>query len=258
MSSDDTVKVAVRIRPMINSEKGRGCRSIVTKTATQPQVVVSSGPKTTEKYTYNYVFAPEDTQEMIYENAVRSMVLKLFDGYNVTILAYGQTGSGKTHTMGTTFNGTEDDEMGVIPRAVSEIFDKIAALETDIDFTVNSSFVELYQEKLYDLLSPNQRDQSIVDIREIEGKVVIPCLTEKIVNDTESTFKCLMDGSKQRAVGATKMNSESSRSHAIFSITVQKIPKDDPASATIAKFHLVDLAGLYFQIHLELELKFIK
>ncbi|XP_055305223.1 chromosome-associated kinesin KIF4 [Sitodiplosis mosellana] len=243
MASDDTVKVAVRIRPMIDLERGRGCRSIVSKTATQPQVVVSSGIKTSEMYTYNYVFAPEDTQEMIYENAVRTMVLQLFDGYNVTILAYGQTGSGKTHTMGTTFNGVEDEEMGVIPRAVGEIFNKIITMETDVDFTVNSSFVELYQEKLYDLLSSNQREQSIVDIREVEGKVIIPNLTEKIVKDTESTFKCLMEGSKQRAVGATKMNNESSRSHAIFTITVQKIPKDDPASATIAKFHLVDLAG---------------
>lgn len=239
MSSDDTVKVAVRIRPMINSEKNRGCQSIVTKTLTQPQVVVNSGPKTTEKYTYNFVFAPEDTQEMIYENAVRPMVLKLFDGYNVTILAYGQTGSGKTHTMGTTFNGVEDEEMGVIPRAVGEIFERIASMDTDT-VTVNSSFVELYQEKLYDLLSPNQRDQSVVDIREVDGKIVIPNLTERIVENTESTFKCLMDGSSQRAVGATKMNSESSRSHAIFTITVQRIPKDDPASATIAKFHLVN------------------
>lgn len=243
MSSDDTVKVAVRIRPMIDSERGRGCRSIVSKTATQPQVVVNSGTKTSEMYTYNYVFAPEDTQEMIYENAVRTMVLQLFEGYNVTILAYGQTGSGKTHTMGTTFNGIEDDEMGVIPRAVGEIFNKITSLETDVDFIVNSSFVELYQEKLYDLLSPNQREQSIVDIREVEGKVMIPNLTEKIVTNTESTFRCLMEGSKQRAVGTTKMNSESSRSHAIFTVTLQKIPKDNPASATIARFHLVDLAG---------------
>lgn len=243
MSSDDTVKVAVRIRPLVKSEKDRGCQSIVHKTATQPQIVVNSGMKTSETYTYNYVFAPEDTQEMIYENAVKSMVLKLFAGYNVTILAYGQTGSGKTHTMGTTFNGIRDDEMGVIPRAVGEIFEKISSMEIDHDFTVNCSFVELYQEKLYDLLSTNPRDQSIVDIRESDGKIFIPNLTEKIVDNTAATTKCLMDGSSFRAVGATAMNAQSSRSHAIFTVTVQKIPKDDPASATIAKFHLVDLAG---------------
>lgn len=222
MSSDNTVKVAVRIRPLVKSEKNRGCQSIVHKTANEPQVVVNSGLKTSEMYTYNYVFAPEDTQEMIYENAVKSMVMKLFAGYNVTILAYGQTGSGKTHTMGTTFNGIMDDEMGVIPRAVGEIFEKIASTPED-EFNVSCSFVELYQEKLYDLLSDNAREQSIVDIREVEGKVVIPNLTEKIVMDTVQTTTCLMQGSSDRAVGATAMNAQSSRSHAIFTVTVQKV-----------------------------------
>lgn len=245
MSSDDTVKVAVRIRPLVKSEKDRGCQSIVHKTDGQPQVVVNTSTKTFDKFTYNYVFSPEDSQEKIYENAVKSMVLKLFDGYNVTILAYGQTGSGKTHTMGTNnaFNGNLDDDLGVIPRAVSEIFGKISTMDLDNDFTVNCSFVELYQEKLYDLLSANQRDQSVVDIREVEGKVVIPNLTERIVKDTMTTTKCLMDGSSFRAVGSTAMNAQSSRSHAIFTVTVQKISKEDPSSATIAKFHLVDLAG---------------
>lgn len=91
MSSDLSVKVAVRIRPLVDSEKNRGCQNIARKTSNQPQVVVNSGVKSNEMYTYNYVFAPEDTQEMIYENAVKVMVAKLFKGYNVTILAYGQT-----------------------------------------------------------------------------------------------------------------------------------------------------------------------
>lgn len=82
--SDDTVKVAVRIRPLVELEKNRGCQGIVQKTAGQPQVKVNSGQEQPQLYTFNYVFAPEDTQEMIYENAVKSMVLKLFNGYNVT------------------------------------------------------------------------------------------------------------------------------------------------------------------------------
>lgn len=188
------------------------------------------------------MFAPEDTQEMIYENAVKSMVLKLFSGYNVTILAYGQTGSGKTHTMGTTFDGNRSDEMGVIPRAIDDICEMIASMP-DHEFTVECSFVELYQEKLYDLLSQSSREQSIVDIRENDGKIVIQNLTERLVKTTMETTSCLMEGSSKRAVGATAMNAQSSRSHAIFTITVQKTPKADPASATIAKFHLVDLAG---------------
>lgn len=239
----DCVKVAVRIRPIVDSEKIRGCQSIVHKTQTQPQVVVNSGPQKSEMYTYNYVFSPEDTQEMLYDNAVKSMVLKLFEGYNVTILAYGQTGSGKTHTMGTTFSGNMDEEMGVIPRAINDIFDKIVTMNEDHDFVVKCSFVELYNEKLFDLLSPNAKEQSVVEIRESEGKIEIPNLTEKIVQKTKETTDCLIQGSTDRAVGATAMNSQSSRSHAIFTVTVQKVPKENPSAATVARFHLVDLAG---------------
>lgn len=242
MSSDHAVKVAVRIRPLVDSERNRGCQSIVKKTPTQPQVVVDAGIKSKEMFTYNYVFAPDDTQEMLYENAVRSMVMKLFGGYNVTILAYGQTGSGKTHTMGTTFDGQMNEEMGVIPRAIEDIFQKIDEMSEN-DFTVQCSFVELYQEKLYDLLSSSPRDQSIVDLREVDSKVVIPNLTEINVKTTLETIKCLIQGSSDRAVGATAMNAVSSRSHAIFTISLQKVPKEDPTAATIAKFHLVDLAG---------------
>lgn len=90
MSSDHSVKVAVRIRPLVESEKNRGCQSIARKTQNEQQIVVGSGTKYSN-YTFNYVFAPEDTQEMVYENAVKQMISKLFAGYNVTILAYGQT-----------------------------------------------------------------------------------------------------------------------------------------------------------------------
>lgn len=91
MSSDLSVKVAVRVRPLVESEKNRGCQNIARKTPNQPQVVVNSGSKKNELFTYNYVFTPEDTQETVYENSIKTMVTKLFKGYNVTILAYGQT-----------------------------------------------------------------------------------------------------------------------------------------------------------------------
>lgn len=80
MSADQSVKVALRIRPLVTSELTRGCESIVNKTPSQPQVIVNSGAKNTDMYTFNYVFAPEDTQEMVYENAVKTMVDKLFKG----------------------------------------------------------------------------------------------------------------------------------------------------------------------------------
>lgn len=77
--NDQTVKVAVRVRPLVESERVRGCENIIQKTPSQPQLCVNSGKKN-DLYTFNYVFAPEDTQEMVYENAVKSMVHKLFEG----------------------------------------------------------------------------------------------------------------------------------------------------------------------------------
>lgn len=145
--------------------------------------------------------------------------------------------------MGTTFNGIINEEMGVIPRAVSDIFATINTMTDEHDFTVKCSFVELYNEQCYDLLSPNPRDQSIVDVREIDKKVVIPNLTEVTVSDTIATTNYLMKGSADRAVASTAMNAASSRSHAIFTVSIEKVPKECKSAATIAKFHMVDLAG---------------
>lgn len=153
---------------------------------------------------------------MIYSNAVKPLVLKLlkgkslvtclsllilihlpfYIGYNVTILAYGQTGSGKTHTMGTTFDGNSDSEsLGVIPRAVNDIFEIIEGMP-EHEFEVHCSFMELYQEQLYDLLSTRGREQNIVDIREDNNKeIVIPNLTEVAVKTVEETTNCLIRGS---------------------------------------------------------------
>lgn len=164
----------------------------------------------------------------------------IFTGYNVTILAYGQTGSGKTHSMGTNYSEAEDT--GVIPRAVHDIFD-IVSLKKDWNFKITVSFMELYQEQLYDLLTDKQRNQSIVDIRDDGKNIKVTGVVEKEVTNAAETLQCLTQGSVGRATGATAMNANSSRSHAIFTLCVYQQKKTDPNMATTAKFHLVDLAG---------------
>lgn len=145
--------------------------------------------------------------------------------------------------MGTAFSGSADSNVGVIPRAISDIFKTIARMP-DHTFHVHCSYMELYQERLYDLLSENSREQSIVDIREDSNRgIIIPNLCEIAVNSMRETTDCLMKGSEGRAVGATAMNDASSRSHAIFTITIQMMRTDDVNSSTKSKFHLVDLAG---------------
>ncbi|EDV45637.1 chromosome-associated kinesin KIF4 [Drosophila erecta] len=241
MSSEDSssVTVALRVRPLVQSELDRGCRIAVERSAEGvPQVTVNRN----ESYTYNYVFDIDDTQKDVFETCVQGKMSKLLRGYNVTILAYGQTGSGKTYTMGTAFDGVLDDHAGVIPRAVHEIFKAILELREEFRFSVTCSYVELYQEQLYDLFS-EKRERATIDIREVQNRVVMPGLTEIVVNSAQEVTDHLIRGSAGRAVGATAMNETSSRSHAIFTLTLVATKLDGNKTATTSKFNLVDLAG---------------
>lgn len=221
----DNVKVAVKIRPLSSRELQNGCKSVVNKIPGHPQIVMN---KPQESFTFNYVFGDEDTQVQLYEDCVKGMLENLFKGYNVTILAYGQTGSGKTYTMGTAYNGTFDNNVGVIPRAAQDIFTRAAEMADDYEIKISCSFIELYQEQVYDLLSAMSRESSIVDIREdSKGRIIIPNLTETSVENSDEAINCLIKGSSGRAVGATQMNQQSSRSHAIFTIIVEISNKKD-------------------------------
>ncbi|XP_033169611.1 chromosome-associated kinesin KIF4 [Drosophila mauritiana] len=242
MSSEDPscVAVALRVRPLVQSELDRGCRIAVERSADgAPQVTVNRN----ESYTYNYVFDIGDSQKDLFETCVQAKVKKLLHGYNVTILAYGQTGSGKTYTMGTAFNGVLDDHVGVIPRAVHDIFQAIAEMQSEFRFSVTCSFVELYQEQFYDLFSSKTRDKATVDIREVKNRIIMPGLTELEVTSAQEVTDHLIRGSAGRAVAATAMNETSSRSHAIFTLTLVATKLDGKQSVTTSRFNLVDLAG---------------
>lgn len=132
-----SVQVAVRIRPLVQQEIDKGCRNVLEVFPAQDQIQICS-----KAFSFNYVFDVETTQGAFYNKCISGMLENLFNGYNVTILAYGQTGSGKTHSMGTAYSG--NGEMGVIPRAVQEIFAYIEDNFT-LDFTLSVSFMELYQ-----------------------------------------------------------------------------------------------------------------
>ncbi|CRL08647.1 CLUMA_CG021312, isoform A [Clunio marinus] len=245
-NASDCVKVAIRVRPFVQSELTRGCENIIEKTPDQPQLVVKgdSYSKHQDCYTFNDVYTPEDSQLEIYNTSVQPIIGKLFEGYNVTILAYGQTGSGKTYTMGTCFEGNWDNPCtGIIPRALKDIFVSVKELkEKSCEVTMTCSFMELYQENLYDLLSGKSKDQSLCEIREdsIKG-IIIAGLTEQPIANSTQAAQCLMEGGSNRTVGATAMNDVSSRSHAIFTVNLKV--KSEEGGTTKAKFHLVDLAG---------------
>ncbi|XP_062555813.1 chromosome-associated kinesin KIF4-like [Armigeres subalbatus] len=233
----ETVQVAVRIRPLLQSETRMGCQSVTEQlNPSEPQIRVRGS----DQFTFNHVFDPICSQREIYEKSVKSIVEKLLEGFNVTILAYGQTGSGKTYTMGTSFDGKYDDTLGIIPRAMLDLFDRIDEYE-EFRCVVTCSFVELYQENVYDLLSYRNRFEKMVGIREDATGVIIPGLTEVPVNNAEEALRWLIQGASARAVAPTSMNKESNRSHTMFTLTVRKIKHEQ--IVTISKLHLVDLAG---------------
>ena len=218
----ESVQVALRIRPLVPIETEKGCKDILEVFSELNQIRIGN---TDKAFTYNYVFGTNSTQDQVYDKCVKHMIQNLFNGYNLTVLAYGQTGSGKTHTMGTTYCG--DGEMGVIPRAVTEIFD-CAKDNFAVDFTMTVSFMELYQETLYDLLSSKSREQCVLDIREDQNRgIMIPGLTQVPVNCVKDVFDELIRGSSGRATSATNMNAHSSRSHAIFTMNLLMQNKAD-------------------------------
>ncbi|KAL1514028.1 hypothetical protein ABEB36_003355 [Hypothenemus hampei] len=237
----ETVKVAVRVRPMVAQEIQKGCREIIEVVPENEQIIIKNSDKA---FTFNYVLGPTNRQEELYDKCVAPLLDNIFKGFNVTIFAYGQTGSGKTHSMGTAYieNGN-DREVGVIPRIVQEIFNRIRD-EFSIDFTITVSFMELYREVLYDLLANKPRDQCILEIREdIVKGIHIPNITEMSVESSRDILEVLVKGSLGRATASTNMNLHSSRSHCIFTINFCMQNKADKSQNKTAKLHLVDLAG---------------
>ncbi|KAL4695428.1 hypothetical protein H8959_000523 [Pygathrix nigripes] len=206
----------------------------------EPQVVVG----TDKSFTYDFVFDPSTEQEEVFNTAVAPLIKGVFKGYNATVLAYGQTGSGKTYSMGGAYTAEQENEptVGVIPRVIQLLFKEIDK-KSDFEFTLKVSYLEIYNEEILDLLCPS-REKAQINIREDpkEG-IKIVGLTEKTVLVALDTVSCLEQGNNSRTVASTAMNSQSSRSHAIFTISIEQRKKNDKNSSFRSKLHLVDLAG---------------
>ncbi|XP_063277944.1 chromosome-associated kinesin KIF4A [Prinia subflava] len=234
------VRVALRCRPLVPKETSEGCRMCLSFVPGEPQVVVGND----KAFTYDYVFDPSVEQEEVFNTAVSPLVRGIFKGYNATVLAYGQTGSGKTYSMGGTYTANQEYEpsVGVIPRVIKLLFEEKQQRQ-DWDFVLKVSYLEIYNEDILDLLCPS-RERSQISIREDpkEG-IKIVGLTEKNVTCAQETVSCLEQGNNSRTVGSTAMNSQSSRSHAIFTICIDQKKKNDKNSSFHCKLHLVDLAG---------------
>lgn len=187
-----------------------------------------------QAYTFDRVLGPDNGQEDVY-NVAQPFVNRFLDGFNVTVLAYGQTSSGKSYTMGTSAADVDfeslvagrrpDPQVGIIPRAVADIFTHLRQTQSKkngVRFTAKSSFVEIYNEELIDLLADTETDnRPLVQIREDkQGHIFWSGLREPRVNSVTDVMNLLLQGSSIRRTNETDMNAQSSRSHAIFSLTL--------------------------------------
>ena len=233
------VRVVVRIRPLIPLEIETGAEECVTVNDKSNSVFVSD-----RSFAFDFVFGTKCTQDFVYEESVRDLLNSSFAGYNTTIFAYGQTGSGKTYTMGTgADDGLDEDKRGILPRMIADIFNKLdadteACAVEGTSYEIYASFAEIYNEKVFDLL--NNRNESLSIINNGDN-VIVKGLSERRVYRSADMFRLLREGSESRRIGATEMNKQSSRSHAIFTITICKVTASE--GTLRGKLNFVDLAG---------------
>ncbi|KAK9506627.1 hypothetical protein O3M35_008523 [Rhynocoris fuscipes] len=250
-----SVKVAVRVRPFNNREISRECKCIIemagyTTTITNPKA--PPGTKDAIKsFNYDYSYCSHDptdpnftTQSMVYKDIGEEMLEHAFEGYNVCIFAYGQTGAGKSYTM----MGRQDEEgqEGIIPQICKDLFDKIRNTTSDeIRYSVEVSYMEIYCERVRDLLNPKNKGNLRVREHPLLGPYVED-LSKLAVTSYEDIHNLIDEGNKARTVAATNMNETSSRSHAVFTIFFTQQRHDNLTSLStekVSKISLVDLAG---------------
>ncbi|XP_050100574.1 osmotic avoidance abnormal protein 3 [Anopheles aquasalis] len=256
----ENVKVVVRCRPMNKREQQSCCKSVIQIDNAAVNLDNPNDRNAPQKsFQFDNAYGYAATTENIYSDICYSLVESVLEGYNATIFAYGQTGCGKSHTMqGTTYNMSAADpnnanNIGIIPRSFEHIFEAIS-LANEVRYLVLVSYLEIYNETIRDLLQPAQSSPSgtgtasSLPIKEVPGEgVMVQNLSLHAVHGMKECIELLELGAKNRMVGATLMNIESSRSHSIFTISLEQMSTSvtgtEGAAIKRGKLNLVDLAG---------------
>lgn len=236
----EAVKVAVRLRPMNDVEKKQGFSKVVEIDRGSAQVYIKNPQNQTLTFTFDFSFPEDSTQEEIYDATASPIVSGVLEGFNGTIFAYGQTGTGKTFSM----DGKQNGELrGIMPRAFDHIFEYIAANAATHEFLVTVQYVEIYNDEIRDLLA-STHDTPLRIREDPNNGVYVQGVAIHKVKDVDDLHNLLKLGKKNRVVRKTNMNAESSRSHSIFTITVETLTKIDGQNhVKKARLNLVDLAG---------------
>lgn len=239
--SDSNVQVFVRIRPPLSEASDDSIVQMVSPTS-----ILLSGPRS-EMFTYDQVGGPHTNQDQMFEWVGKPIVNRCIQGYNGTIFAYGQTGSGKTYTMqGRSSSAPANARYeGVIPRSLRYLFDLIDESEKqtpESQYICRGSYIEIYNEYVYDLLDPLQTQRAVRE--DIKRGVYVDGVTQELIPDHHAALKLFQRGIANRHVSETAMNRESSRSHAVFTLTIQsKVLRNGTFHLRESKLNMVDLAG---------------
>lgn len=273
------IKVYVRCRSRNKREIGEKSSVVISTMGAQGRDVILSNPSSSSSgsltnvkktYTFDRVFGAESDQEVVFNSVAKNYISEMLQGYNCTVFAYGQTGTGKTYTMSgdinilgsTTHNHDQSsillsEHAGIIPRVLVDLFKDLKNESTD--YSVKVSFLELYNERLKDLLADSNKedDNNAESIRIFDNikpekntqgshSIMVKGMEEIYIKSAQEGLKLLTEGSIKRQVASTKCNDLSSRSHTVFTITTN-VTKVDPLSGEEyvknGKLNLVDLAG---------------
>ena len=232
------IRVYCRVRPLSNREQDSQLNAISFPDSNQLSIV-NNEKKTSHQFEFEQVFQTASTQQEVFAE-VSDLVTSVMDGYNVCIFAYGQTGSGKTYTM----QGSKEDA-GVNIRALDKLFSVATERDVDTEYNIRISLLEIYNERIQDLLSATPTQQ-LKAIQTASG-MQVQDLTYVPVSSAAQVLDALSIGSKNRKVSSTAMNADSSRSHLILSVYVVGRSRFALSSGAVkevtGKLHLIDLAG---------------
>ncbi|XP_039903363.1 kinesin-like protein KIF1B isoform X7 [Simochromis diagramma] len=251
--SGASVKVAVRVRPFNSREISKESKCIIQMQGNTTTILNPKAPKEPAKtFSFDYSYwshtSPDDpcfaSQNLVYNDIGKEMLQHAFEGYNVCIFAYGQTGAGKSYTM---MGKQEEGQEGIIPMLCEDLFEKINedGNKEELSYSVEVSYMEIYCERVRDLLNPKNKG----NLRVREHPLLGPYVEDlsKLAVTSYTDIADLMDaGNKARTVAATNMNETSSRSHAVFTIVFTQRKHDsetDLSTEKVSKISLVDLAG---------------
>ncbi|TMW56599.1 hypothetical protein Poli38472_006609 [Pythium oligandrum] len=233
------VRVCARFRPQNKLEiKQQAVECVRVDDGTTVRIGTGSNHDAHHTFTFDQVFGTSSTQAEVYGATAKPLVEAALQGYNCTCFVYGQTGTGKTFSM----EGVPGDAeyAGIIPRVMNDIFDGIENMQAELEFIVRVSYIEIYLEKIRDLLEPSQNNLNVRESK--ERGVWIAGATEVCCASSEEMMAVMRLGGANRVISSTRMNNDSSRSHSVFIITIEQ-RNVSTGSTKSGKLFLVDLAG---------------